>query len=817
VQYNFEVKKMKSGKYTLRELWAESDAEQFVVPELQRDYVWTATQVNSLLNNLFLSHQKYRSFHLPDFKNEELNPSQVNELQKIYCENNCSCNIGFIYAYYDIDVQGRYFLIDGQQRMTTIYLLMAYLAYRDETTREKFTSRYFQSIDDHLQDDDFRNHRLKLDYRVREVAHEFLQHLIFDMVQTPAKNYLSEILFNNQNWEDNEKKKEEKITTTLKKIPWYHLYYRDDVTVRALIANLYAIHRIVNIYRDEKVDFSAWFSYLEDYVEFWYFDTNQSSQGEELYIYMNSRGEQLSYNENRRPDFLSAGDSMMEKEEISREWDGIQNFFWKNRGDNPSADRGFNFFLRLVEQLNIAEHEILDEGDAKYFTDDRVQTQLKNFITRTNSDSISQELKTYYSESKTKEKWDDLLTYSQILRSFATADYVRNCFPNVDSYLQGVIPKGDQRPFLVFAALLIAFRHCNDIDYIKFKRCRLFFENLMRHSGVETEPTIGGRALFSLARHIDQHQQDLYSLCNYPQDNNLLSYEEKNKLQYLSDLARCDATVADSRLQFIDDVLRNDTLLKGKIYLLIYAAAQNDEIGNNPYTLLEDGEMRMKIQNLKEKLHESFKSKDLYNAISFGNCFRFHSVQRTQYPYHFYHGADAWYYNFYAYSNRRDIDITVPNPVIVKFMKNGFTPSNPFADIGTSSVGWKWLQKLFSSEKNRQDILNSCDEKFSLFGEFGDKIYFRGGSPLFSKVCSYADRILFENDIFTRILTMDYDSDFFILAIEGTDDTKRVAIQKIKDGESVWNFDELDAFVDHFKAQGNLDYSYSPVTEPVLH
>ena len=790
---------MKSGKYTLRELWADGDAEQFVVPELQRDYVWTTRQVEPLLKNLYESYTCFKNFSLPELVNAQLDQVQIREFERIYRESNCSCNLGFIYAYYDADVQNRYFLIDGQQRMTTIYLLMAYLAYQDIKNREKFIPRYFQSIDDNLKSEDFRNHKLKLDYCVREVAHEFLQHLIFDMLLKPDQNYLCNILFNDLNWDKSKIEKEKNITNTLRSIPWYHLYYRDDATVRSFIANLHQCHYAIRN-KFKVADLSEWFSYLEDYVEFWYFDTNQSSQGEELYIYMNSRGEQLSYNENRRPDFLSSAANGEEKQNIGKTWDEIQNFFWKKRGDNPSADAGFNFFLRLVELLNIAEQETWETGGQKYATTVRVQAQLKNFINGNNLDSVSEELGKYYSE-----KWNDLLTYSQILCSFADDDNVCDIFP-VDSYLQGKIPTGGQKPFLVFAALLIVFQG-QTFDNNKFKRCHLFFDNLLRHNIVGTEPTAVSRALFAIARYIGIHNQDLYSLINYDEDNNLLSGEEKSKLRYLSEL---DGNTADDRLQYLDDILNDNTLLKGRIYLLLYATSE-EGVPENPFYLLNNDVIRQKIISANTILSEAFEGNHLNDTIvdlfKIGGYFRYYSIQGTRYPFEFnFNEKDKWHDLLYYDPHGGD----TPNKYIVSFIKARLA-NTTIETYAYSEPGLHWLQQLIISNQYRHNIIG-CNK----FVNVNDKIYFPGNAPLFSKVCSFADRRFFEKDSVKHTLTIDYDNTDFILKVDGTDAEKRIPIQKMDNGKLVWNFDELNAFVNHFQTEGNLDYSYGPVAEASL-
>ena len=118
---------MKAGKYSLKELFNNRYVNQIVIPEIQRDYVWGKNQVEGLLNSI---HEDFENFK----KGIDINqlPQLEVEIQKafkeIYNKQKYACNIGFIYAYNDPEYSGKYFLIDGQQRLTTIYLILLVLA-----------------------------------------------------------------------------------------------------------------------------------------------------------------------------------------------------------------------------------------------------------------------------------------------------------------------------------------------------------------------------------------------------------------------------------------------------------------------------------------------------------------------------------------------------------------------------------------------------------------------------------------------------------------------------------------------------------------
>lgn len=89
------------------------------------------------------------------------------------------------------------------------------------------------------------------------------------------------------------------------------------------------------------------YQYLHDYVQFQYFDTNLSTQGEELYLSLNSTGHPTEENENIRA-LLLENEPLADRREWGKKWEGWQQFFWKNKGSNPNADYGFDEFLRWL-------------------------------------------------------------------------------------------------------------------------------------------------------------------------------------------------------------------------------------------------------------------------------------------------------------------------------------------------------------------------------------------------------------------------------------------------------------------------------------
>jgi uncharacterized protein with ParB-like and HNH nuclease domain len=317
---------MKAGKYSIKELFNNRYVSQIVIPEIQRDYVWGKKEVEGLLNSIYEDFESYKKGIIVN-QNLEIDIEIGKAFEQYYKKQKFSCNIGFIYAYNDPQYSGKYFLIDGQQRLTTIYLLLLVLASEKHEFRDKFIKLYTFS-------------KLPIiDYRVREASHYLLKEVV--------SNYSNNGI-------------------TIKDQSWYYKEYESDKTISSIVANINIIKEFVTI---KKIICDDFINYVQDYIEFWYFDTNISEQGEELYIYMNARGEQMQENENLKADLLGKlkqpKDSILHLSDLKNEWgakwEEWQQFFWINRGENPNADKGFNEFISCIAGLEnyLGEYQIL--------------------------------------------------------------------------------------------------------------------------------------------------------------------------------------------------------------------------------------------------------------------------------------------------------------------------------------------------------------------------------------------------------------------------------------------------------------------------
>lgn len=275
-----------------------------IVPEIQREYVWGN---NSDVLEKFLQELEKKA-------------SPCQECHHVHTNKNI--NVGFLYSYkpsyvkYESERILDEFLIDGQQRITTLFLLLLY-----RSTIEK-------RIDDFLTicraDED--GLHMGFNYKVRSLTQQFLVQLIRHAKDggCSAFDFIMDL--------DNSPH-------------WFLDDYKNDPTVMSMISALKSIKKIFGNTSN------FYFDYLLTNIHFWHFKTEATSQGEELYITMNSRGEQLSDNEMQKSRVLPS--TALYK--YGGKWESWQTFFWRNRtmgnAQNANADKGFNNFLACIEGL----------------------------------------------------------------------------------------------------------------------------------------------------------------------------------------------------------------------------------------------------------------------------------------------------------------------------------------------------------------------------------------------------------------------------------------------------------------------------------
>ncbi len=359
---------MNTGRYNLKQLLTNTEVDQIIIPEIQRDYVWETTNVEKLLNTIWGNFSKKIQMNISIQDNrveKEIEETLRAYLAEEYSRLKFNTRVGFIYAYSDSDYAGKFFLIDGQQRITTLYLLLlalyikAYPVLVDEKNKESDTDdsrggNEFKSLY-------FKNNQLKLDYKVREVAHDFMQ------------SFVIYVLSHNGS---------EGFETS----KWYYRMYTDDKTCQSVMKNFRTIERIIDAQFEEQ-DRSVYIraiDYVENYIEFNYFDTRLSEQGERLYLYMNSRGETLSQQEIIKSSLIKKSKNKIED---GQKWEEWQDFFWRYRGNNINADIGFELFLKLATILHVFEFKLNEEqkNNKKSVPDSEVEL-LKRYIKTVSSE-----------------------------------------------------------------------------------------------------------------------------------------------------------------------------------------------------------------------------------------------------------------------------------------------------------------------------------------------------------------------------------------------------------------------------------------------
>jgi hypothetical protein len=243
-------------------------------------------------------------------------------------KNGKKLSLDFIYGKTN---QGKLIPIDGQQRLTTLWLLHWYLALKESRLTENAKERL-----------------AKFSYQTRLTSQDFCKKLINEGI-----NY----------------EKDKDISTAIRNCKWFFLSWERDPTVLSMLNMLDIIHG--KLKNDNEVLFDRLIR-EESLIEFYFLSLKEFDLTDELYIKMNARGKPLTaleYLKAQLAEILSSEQKM----KFDNEWLDI---FWKiektkNGKIGPlDVDRKFfNFLGNIIFLLAVEANLEKFSSDDNNFAD----------------------------------------------------------------------------------------------------------------------------------------------------------------------------------------------------------------------------------------------------------------------------------------------------------------------------------------------------------------------------------------------------------------------------------------------------------------
>lgn len=393
----------------------EEQSKNIMIPAIQRDYTYGSKTENTdkVLNNMLDNIKKALYHETPD--NEEM-------------------TMNFVYGYTEEDVN--YVPLDGQQRLTTLFLLHYYAA-------------LFSNAGD------FEKLR-RFSYATRETTKSYCQAIIEHHVEI-REHYESV----------------KALADTIKDMPWYLPSYDSDPSIRSMQVVFGRIEERFLQYKE-----SLWEKLTREDcpVNFYKLDFGPFGLSDDLYVKMNSRGKKLTEYEIFKSMLLKHIEKELhekdKKRELAVKFDNVwTDLVWESIGrpseesSLESIDKAYIRLLRLMLRWLSYKHCSQDTNPklnassiVKYFDEMQYVIQVENML------DVFSWVKTNYGSVQNG--------IDNVLESLKLIVKERNAFSNC---LQGKnVTNGD---FLLFLGIFYALRQIKE-DNNKLNDVRLGLRHL---------------------------------------------------------------------------------------------------------------------------------------------------------------------------------------------------------------------------------------------------------------------------------------------------------------------------------------------------
>jgi hypothetical protein len=295
---------MQTTKYTFWKLLREYKIE---IPKIQRDYA-----------------QGRNIDKIPQLRKDFLQ-----SLYNAICQDNKSLDFDFVYGAVEIDkIDNKLLPLDGQQRLTTLFLLHWYLATKENEINEINEIKAVLS---------------KFSYETRISSRDFCNSLVENGVTIP---------FNNTNV---------KVSDLIKDAYWFYTSWDKDPTIRSMLTMIDDIHSVFkeveNGFEKLKRDIDS-----NPPITFRFLELKNFGLTDNLYIKMNARGKALTDFENFKAKFIQVVSEILPARltEFSTKIDTVwTHIFWEYKESDTIDNPFMRYMYFITEMLYVESQSVL--------------------------------------------------------------------------------------------------------------------------------------------------------------------------------------------------------------------------------------------------------------------------------------------------------------------------------------------------------------------------------------------------------------------------------------------------------------------------
>lgn len=306
-------KQIASDKITIKDVFGED--MWFSIPDYQRPYVWGEDQISSLLDDI--SHSAVNTPDSQYFLGSlvlHCEPKKINDTN--YQENS---------------------VLDGQQRLTTLYILQAVV--RDLAKDKRLKSTCAKAIFQEGNPYDGIPERLRIEFAIRKEVEAFINMYIKEDGGTAKKEELLELINNST-----------------------------DVSIRNMANAILFISKWFQ--KEDNIELDVFFPYLRQYVILVYVASSELEDAFRLFTVLNDRGIKLRNSDILKAQNLKEVSTETKQTEYAKYWEELEG----------ELGEDFDLFLSYIRTILVKEkarHNLLKE-----FEDNIYKPRKFNYTTK---------------------------------------------------------------------------------------------------------------------------------------------------------------------------------------------------------------------------------------------------------------------------------------------------------------------------------------------------------------------------------------------------------------------------------------------------